>query len=196
VPTSAQRARARIRRSATVGTAVHGEPEGKAARAAQCDRLPVPSSLAALGRGERLLNEGDVVPVDVQWAAHAALEHHGVGVIAPDSQDDVGLILAHNHLCRRAIEDDTGGRSFPPCRWSLRAFWLDAQRGADLGVEGSQPAPASPVRQEAVGVIVTVSFLASFGSGTVTSTTPSCVLALIFLASTPGGSAIERQKDP
>ena len=51
-------------------------------------------------------------------------------------------------------------------------------------------------RQAAVGVIVTVSLVASLGSGIVTSTTPSCVLALMLLASTPEGSVIERLKDP
>jgi hypothetical protein len=45
-------------------------------------------------------------------------------------------------------------------------------------------------------VIVTGSFFASLGSGIVTSTTPSWVFALIFDASTPGGSASEREKDP
>jgi len=45
-------------------------------------------------------------------------------------------------------------------------------------------------------VIVTVSFVASLGSGIVISTTPSRVDAGMFLASTPAGSAIEREKDP
>jgi hypothetical protein len=50
--------------------------------------------------------------------------------------------------------------------------------------------------QEAVGLIAIVSFFAFSGSGIVTSTTPSCVSAVIFVASTPAGSAIERRKDP
>jgi hypothetical protein len=50
--------------------------------------------------------------------------------------------------------------------------------------------------QEAVGLIAIVSFFAFSGSGIVTSTTPSCVFAVIFVASTPVGSAIERRKDP
>ena len=50
--------------------------------------------------------------------------------------------------------------------------------------------------QEAVGLIAIVSFFAFSGSGIVTSTTPSCVCAVIFVASTPAGSAIERRKDP
>jgi len=50
--------------------------------------------------------------------------------------------------------------------------------------------------QEAVGVIVIVSFLTFSGSGIVTSTMPSCVLASIFFGSTPAGSAIEREKEP
>ena len=79
-------------------------------------------------------------------------------------------------------------------------------RGLDNDVDPPRGGPASPlkrlwptqaqVRQAAVGVIVTVSFFASLGSGIVTSTTPSCVLALMLLASTPAGSAIERLKDP
>jgi ParB-like nuclease domain len=86
---------------------------------------------------------------------------------------------------------------------------LLAARGVGLGLrsrrsrEGrapppkrSRPALSVEVRQAAVGVIVTVSFFASLGSGIVTSTTPSCVSALMSLASTPAGSAIERLNDP
>jgi hypothetical protein len=52
------------------------------------------------------------------------------------------------------------------------------------------------VRHPAVGVIAILSFLASSGSGTVTSTTPSRVFAVILFASTPAGSAIERENAP
>ena len=71
-----------------------------------------------------------------------------------------------------------------------------AGRRADLAAEAVVAGPGAWMRQAAVGVIVTVSFLASLGSGIVTSTTPSCVLALIVLVSAPAGSAIERLKDP
>jgi len=46
------------------------------------------------------------------------------------------------------------------------------------------------------GVIVTGSLLRSARKGIVTATTPSLLLALIFEASTPAGSAIERMNDP
>ncbi len=59
--------------------------------------------------------------------------------------------------------------------------------------------PASsnrPAAHVAVGVISIFRFSGCLGSGMVTSTTPSEVFALIFLASTPAGSAIERLSDP
>jgi hypothetical protein len=56
--------------------------------------------------------------------------------------------------------------------------------------------PSAEGIQEAVGVIVTASFVVSLGSGIVTSTTPSCVVALIFFGSIPAGSAIDRETDP
>jgi len=62
--------------------------------------------------------------------------------------------------------------------------------------DGGRPAQAPKACQAAVGVILIVSFFASLGSGIVTSTTPSRVVASIFLGSTPAGSAIERRKDP
>ena len=54
----------------------------------------------------------------------------------------------------------------------------------------------SPPCYSAVGVIVTGSCAFSLGSGIVTSSTPSWVLALIFFGSTPSGSAIVRAKAP
>ena len=79
--------------------------------------------------------------------------------------------------------------------WSCRAQPHNVP-GPAGSPERLRPAPGVGVRQAAVGLIVTVSLVASLGSGIVTSTTPSCVLALMFLASIPGGSAIERLKDP
>jgi hypothetical protein len=59
-----------------------------------------------------------------------------------------------------------------------------------------RPARSAHGGQPAVGVICTVSALASLGRGMVTSSTPSCVLALIFFASTPAGIVMEREKAP
>ena len=67
---------------------------------------------------------------------------------------------------------------------------------ADPGHPGPGPARCGTANQPAAGVILTASFFASLGSGIVTSTTPSCVFALICLALVPTGSAIEREKDP
>ena len=61
---------------------------------------------------------------------------------------------------------------------------------------GSRPAENAPGGHAAVGVILTASFLTSFGSGIVTSMTPLCVLALMSLAVTPLGNVIEREKEP
>ena len=61
---------------------------------------------------------------------------------------------------------------------------------------GSRPAENAPGGHAAVGVILTASFLTSFGSGIVTSMTPLCVLALMSLAVIPLGSVIEREKEP
>ena len=52
--------------------------------------------------------------------------------------------------------------------------------------------PSTGQRQLAVGVILIVSFFCGAASGIVTSRTPFLVFALIFVASTPAGSAIER----
>lgn len=82
------------------------------------------------------------------------------------------------------------------CESSMLAVSVADIRWAGLAAEAVRPARDLETGQAAVAEIVTGSFLASFGSGIVTSTTPSCVFALIFLASTPGGSAIEREKDP
>ena len=87
--------------------------------------------------------------------------------------------------------------------WALKPLLgddLETAIDASGSVSPAEAVRADPlvrrVCQEAVGLIRTGSFFASFGSGIVTSTTPSCVFALIFLASTPTGSAIEREKDP
>src|SRR5689334_19305558 len=57
---------------------------------------------------------------------------------------------------------------------------------ADDGVPAVAAARSSP--HAPLGVMVTFSFTGSLGSGIVTSSTPSCVVALIFLTSTPAGS--------
>jgi hypothetical protein len=86
--------------------------------------------------------------------------------------------------------------------FGLASHRIDAYLAPDPIGDGGRPrrlsAAAGPLpgAQAAVGVIVTVSFLVSVGSGIVTSTTPSCVLALIFFASTPAGNASEREKEP
>ena len=72
-----------------------------------------------------------------------------------------------------------------------RLLWGRPRR---LGDRGRPPCEKGP--QVLGGVIVTLSFLAFAGSGIVTSMMPSCVFASIFLASTPCGSAIDREKDP
>ena len=51
-------------------------------------------------------------------------------------------------------------------------------------------------RYPLVGVMVSVSFDTTLGRGIVTSSTPSCVRALIFFASTPSGSCTLREKLP
>lgn len=87
---------------------------------------------------------------------------------------------------------------------SSTAGWCEDAPGAPTEIPRARPtAPAARPgprdgggHQAAVGVILTASLLASLGSGTVTSTTPSRVDAVIFFASTPPGSAIERAKDP
>src|ERR1019366_2633042 len=61
---------------------------------------------------------------------------------------------------------------------------------------GVAAGPGFRVAPPAVGVIVTGSAFASFGSRTVTSRMPSCVLASIVEASMPVGSATEREKAP
>jgi putative phosphoribosyl transferase len=83
-----------------------------------------------------------------------------------------------------------------------RRLWAGVDCNAiEPGPAGSPPGcPGRPratrIAHPAVGVIVIFSFFASAGSRTVTSTTPSCVVALMSLASTPGGSASERSNDP
>ena len=64
------------------------------------------------------------------------------------------------------------------------------------GAAGGATAPRGAAGQAAVGVI-TLRAAASFsGSGTVTSSTPSRVIASMPSASTSGGSAIERRNAP
>jgi hypothetical protein len=74
---------------------------------------------------------------------------------------------------------------------------LEVNRHKGRSRRNSAAGPVAPsTNQDAVGTILTGSFFASVGSGIVTSMTPSWVFALIFLASTPAGSAITRRKDP
>ena len=61
---------------------------------------------------------------------------------------------------------------------------------------GRRPRAIGAARYSTVGVMVIGSFAVCFGSGIVTSSTPSCVRALIFSASTPSGSGMLREKLP
>ncbi len=84
----------------------------------------------------------------------------------------------------------------PPAPRPMRARLLRLRTEGRPRPSEPGPAPAGTANQPAVGVILTVSLFASLGSGIVTSTTPSCVFALICLALIPTGSVIEREKDP
>lgn len=92
----------------------------------------------------------------------------------------------------------------PRCRGSdgqTRSSRPPPAQSAVFGAAGRGRPTGGPLRaagadQAALGSIVTFSCFLSLGSGIVTSTTPSLVCALIFLGSTPAGSAIDRENAP
>ena len=112
---------------------------------------------------------------------------------APASEADqatVGLIVTVSFFA--SLGSGIVTSTTPSCVLALILF---GSTPAGWGQPRGRP-QSSKADQAAVGVILTVSFFASLGSGIFTSTMPSCVSASIFFGSTPAGSVIEREKDP
>ena len=137
-------------------------------------------------------------------------ERPGRGSAAPPSPAGEHLGPARRRNFQSGQPTQQGGGPVAPvvpfalrrmlCQWNgghrSQPSWT-ASRSSPAGWGQPRGRPqSSKADQAAVGVILTVSFFASLGSGIFTSTMPSCVLASIFFGSTPAGSVIEREKDP